>query len=372
MYIESIALENFRNYEKGQITFSDRTNILYGDNAQGKTNILEAAYVGATTKSHRSVKDNSLIRFREEEAHIRMQVKKRNVGHRIDMHLKRGSGKSVMIDGLSIRRTSELYGLINIIFFSPEDLSIIKDGPAERRRFMDMELCQLSRLYYSNLSSYNQVLNQRNNLLRSIAFNQSLIKTLDVWDAQLVQYGRRIISERKNFIDMLRDIVIRVHGEITGGKESIEIRYEPFVKEEEFADMLVKKRDLDLKNNTTMTGPQRDDIGIYINGNDVRIYGSQGQQRTVALTLKLAEIELVRKMINDSPILLLDDVMSELDEKRRDALFGSLEGIQSIITCTGYDDFIRRKIEEKKTEDSEDHADRIYHIRQGTITEENI
>ena len=251
-----------------------------------------------------------------------------------------------MIDGLSIRRTSELYGLINIIFFSPEDLSIIKDGPAERRRFMDMELCQLSRLYYSNLSSYNQVLNQRNNLLRSIAFNQSLIKTLDVWDAQLVQYGKRIISERKNFIDMLRDIVIRVHGEITGGKESIEIRYEPFVKEEEFADMLVKKRDLDLKNNTTMTGPQRDDIGIYINGNDVRIYGSQGQQRTVALTLKLAEIELVRKMINDTPILLLDDVMSELDEKRRDALFGSLEGIQSIITCTGYDDFIRRKIED--------------------------
>jgi len=344
MYIESIDLKNFRNYEELSLDFSEKTNILYGDNAQGKTNILEAAYVGATTRSHRMARDKDMIRFGEEEAHIRLQVRKRDVGHRIDMHLRRSKPKAVNIDGLPIRRSSELFGLINIIFFSPEDLSIIKDGPAERRRFMDMELCQLSRIYYSNLAGYNKVLNQRNNLLRSIGFNKGLIDTLEVWDDQLVQYGKRIISERQNFIEMLREVILRVHGKITGGKETIEIRYEPNVTAEDFADTLRRKRDVDLKYNTTMVGPQRDDIGVYIEGNDVRVYGSQGQQRTAALTLKLAEIELVQRMISDKPILLLDDVMSELDGKRRNALLESINDIQTIITCTGYDDFIRERI----------------------------
>ena len=335
MYIESISLNNFRNYETLDIEFSDKTNILYGDNAQGKTNVLEAAYVGATTKSHRMARDKDMIRIGEEEAHIRLNVKKRDV------------------------RSSELFGLINIIFFSPEDLSIIKDGPGERRRFMDMELCQLSRIYYSNLSSYNKVLNQRNNLLRNSAFQRDMDAMLDVWDQQLVQFGKRIITERKNFIDMLRDVIIRVHGKITGGRETIDIRYEPNVEAEQFEDVLRNKRDMDIRNSATMVGPQRDDIGIYIGGNDVRVFGSQGQQRTVALTMKLAEIELVRSMISDQPILLLDDVMSELDSKRRNALLEGIEDIQTIITCTGYDDFIKERMK----------MDRIYHVDQGSITE---
>ena len=358
MYIEKIYLENFRNYEKLEASFSDRINILYGDNAQGKTNVLESLYVGATTRSHRPVKDKDMIRFGEEEAHIRMDVKKRDIGHRIDMHLRRGKSKTVLIDGISIHRTSELFGLINIIFFSPEDLAIVKEGPAERRRFMDMELCQLSRIYYGNLAGYNKVLNQRNNLLRSISFNRSLIDTLEVWDEQLVSYGKRIIEERSNFIDMLRELVIRVHGEITEGRESIDIRYEPHVKADEFSDMLLDRREMDLKNASTMTGPQRDDIGIYIDGNDVRTYGSQGQQRTAALTLKLAEIELVRSVINDTPILLLDDVMSELDSKRRNALLKTIQNIQTIVTCTGYDDFIKERIA----------MDSIYHVVKGSLT----
>ena len=357
MYIESVALQNFRNYEALELGFSDRTNILYGDNAQGKTNVLEAAYVGATTRSHRMARDKDMIRFGEEEAHIRLNVKKRDVGHRIDMHLRRNKGKVVNIDGLPIRRSSELFGLINIIFFSPEDLSIIKDGPGERRRFMDMELCQLSRIYYSNLAGYNKVLNQRNNLLRSMAYQKGLEEMLDVWDEQLIQYGKRIITERQNFINMLREVVLRVHGKITGGRESIEIRYEPNVTAEDFADTLRKKRDVDLRNNATMTGPQRDDIGIYIEDNDVRVYGSQGQQRTAALTLKLAEIDLVRSMISDQPILLLDDVMSELDGKRRNALLEGIQDIQTIITCTGYDDFIRERVR----------MDRIYRVVRGEI-----
>ena len=359
MYIESVALTNFRNYESLELEFSDKTNILYGDNAQGKTNVLEASYVGATTRSHRMARDKDMIRFGEEEAHIRLNVNKRDVGHRIDMHLRRNKAKTVMIDGLSIRRSSELFGLINIIFFSPEDLSIIKEGPGERRRFMDMELCQLSRIYYSNLAGYNKVLNQRNNLLRDIGAgrNKNLMDTLDIWDDQLVQYGQRIITERDSFIRMLREVVIRVHGEITGGRETIEIKYEPNVSADEFSETLRRKRDTDLRYMATMTGPQRDDIGIYIDGNDVRLYGSQGQQRTAALTLKLAEIELVREMISDTPILLLDDVMSELDGKRRDALLGSIEGIQTIVTCTGYDDFIRERTEQ----------DRVYKVTKGTI-----
>lgn len=359
MYIESISLNNFRNYETLDIEFSDKTNILYGDNAQGKTNVLEAAYVGATTKSHRMARDKDMIRIGEEEAHIRLNVKKRDVSHRIDMHLRKAKGKIVNIDGLAIKRSSELFGLINIIFFSPEDLSIIKDGPGERRRFMDMELCQLSRIYYSNLSSYNKVLNQRNNLLRNSAFQKDMDAMLDVWDQQLVQFGKRIITERKNFIDMLRDVIIRVHGKITGGRETIDIRYEPNVEADQFEDVLRNKRDMDIRNSATMVGPQRDDIGIYIGGNDVRVFGSQGQQRTVALTMKLAEIELVRSMISDQPILLLDDVMSELDSKRRNALLEGIEDIQTIITCTGYDDFIKERMK----------MDRIYHVDQGSITE---
>ena len=361
MYIESVALTNFRNYESLELEFSDKTNILYGDNAQGKTNVLEASYVGATTRSHRMARDKDMIRFGEEEAHIRMQVNKRNVGHRIDMHLRKNKSKSVMIDGLPIRRSSELFGLINIIFFSPEDLSIIKEGPGERRRFMDMELCQLSRIYYSNLAGYNKVLNQRNNLLRDIGAKKGLIDTLDVWDDQLVRYGQRIITERDSFIRMLREVVIRVHEKITGGRETIDIQYEPNVPADDFPDTLRKKRDTDLRYMATMTGPQRDDIGIYIDGNDVRLYGSQGQQRTAALTLKLAEIELVREMISDTPILLLDDVMSELDGKRREALLGSIEGIQTILTCTGYDDFIREHMDQ----------DRIFRVTKGVIRREN-
>ncbi len=359
MYIESITLKNFRNYEEESAVFSEGTNILYGDNAQGKTNVLEASYVGATTRSHRSAKDKDMIRFGQEEAHLQLSVRKRDVSHRIDMHLRKGKSKVVTVDGISLRKTSELFGLINIIFFSPEDLSIIKEGPSERRRFMDSELCQISRIYFSNLADYHKILEQRNDLLRSITFNRSLMDTLEVWDEQLVKFGKRIITERSNFIEMLKTVVLRVHKEITGGKEEIDIRYEPHVEADRFMDTLLDRRELDLKNGMTMTGPQRDDIGIYIDGKDVRTFGSQGQQRTAAITLKLSEIELVRQMINDSPILLLDDVMSELDGNRRDALLGCISGIQTLITCTGYDQFIKERIP----------LDRIYYVKQGTLKE---
>jgi recF protein len=359
MYVESLALKNYRNYKDLDIYFSDGINILYGENAQGKTNILEALFIAATTKSHKNSKDKDIIEFGSEEAHIRLNLKKRDVGHRIDMHLRKNNSKGVAIDGLSIRKSTELFGLINIIFFSPEDLSVVKNGPGERRRFMDMEICQLSRLYYSNLLNYNKVLDQRNNTLRQIYFNPSLRDTLDIWDEQLVQYGTAVIRERKNFLEMLNDIIRDIHKNLTSGREEVEIIYEPNVSEDSFLDNLKSKREADIKNSSTLTGPQRDDFGIMINGRDVRVFGSQGQQRTSALSLKLAEIELVKKIINDTPVLLLDDVMSELDSSRRDALLNSLNGIQTIITCTGYDDFIRERIS----------IDRIYKVENGVVRE---
>ena len=357
MYVESLALRNFRNYEALDIIFSDKINILYGDNAQGKTNILESIYLSATTRSHKRAKEKDIIRFGEEESHIRINIKKRNVGHRIDVHLKKIGNKGIAIDGIPIKKSTELFGLINIIIFSPEDLSVVKSSPGERRRFMDMEICQLSRIYYSNLSKYNKILDQRNNTLKQIAYRNGVEDVLDVWDDQLVDVGSSIIKERQNFINMLNEVIKEIHKNLTSEGEEIELKYEPNVESDNFDDVLKEKRNIDIKNTTTMSGPHRDDFGIFINNVDVRKYGSQGQQRTAALSLKLAEIELVKKIINDNPILLLDDVMSELDSKRREALLNSIKDIQTIITCTGYDDFIKQRI----------NVDKIYKISNGKI-----
>ena len=356
MFIEKLALNNYRNYDNADITFSDGINILYGDNAQGKTNILEAVYMTATTKSHRGSKDKDIIRFGSDESHIRTELKKNDVSHRIDIHLRKSKSKGIAIDMIPIKRSADLLGMINIILFSPEDLSIIKNGPAERRRFMDMELCQLNRIYYNNLSTYNKILNQRNNQLKEDMYgkNQDI---LDVWDSQLIDYGLKIIKDRNNFIDMINEIIVDIHRVLTNGKEDLRLVYDKNVSEDNFAIELCNRRDMDIRLMSTSVGPHRDDISFMINDIDVRKYGSQGQQRTVALSLKLAEIELVKKIINDNPILLLDDVMSELDSTRRDALLSSISNIQTIITCTGYDDFIKERLS----------IDKIYKVEQGKI-----
>ena len=362
MFVESLSLNNYRNYDNTDINFSSGINIIYGDNAQGKTNILEAIYMLATTKSHRGSKDKEIIRFDSDESHIRASVRKMDISHRIDMHLRKNKSKGVAIDMLPIRRSAELMGLVNIILFSPEDLSIIKNSPVERRRFMDMELCQLNKIYYSNLSTYNKILNQRNSLLKQISFDKNQIDMIDVWDNQLADYGIKIIKDRNNFINMINEIIFDIHKKLTSGKENLVVRYDKDVEEDNFLNELSDKRQLDIRYQSTQIGPHRDDLTFYINDMDVKKFGSQGQQRTVALSLKLAEIELVKKIINDNPILLLDDVMSELDSTRRDALLSYINDIQTIITCTGYDDFIKERLS----------IDRIYHVSQGTIRQENL
>lgn len=358
MFIDNLALNHYRNYESAEISFSHGINILYGDNAQGKTNVLEAIYMLATTRSHRGSKDRDIIAFGKDECHIRADIVKNDIEHRIDMHLRKSKSKGVAIDMIPIRRSNELFGMVNIILFSPEDMTIIKDSPAERRRFMDMELCQLNKIYYSNLSSYNKVLNQRNNLLKQISFDRSQIDMIPVWDSQLVNYGIKIIKDRNNFIDMMNEIIPDIHSRLTSGKENLKLVYEKNINEDFFADALAEKQDIDIRYQSTQLGPHRDDITFMIDDMDVKKFGSQGQQRTVALSLKLAEIELVKKIINDNPILLLDDVMSELDSNRRDALLSSISDIQTVITCTGYDDFIKERLS----------IDKIYKVVSGVLS----
>lgn len=361
MILKSLELANFRNYEELNISFDKGTNILYGDNAQGKTNILEAIYVSATTKSHKGSKDKEIINFDKEEAHIRTYLEKENVETRVDMHLRKNKSKGIAIDGQKIKKAADLMGLLNVVFFSPEDLSIIKDGPAERRRFADMELCQLDSFYLYNLNHYNKIIGQRNKLLKDMYFQPELKETLNIWDSQLVSFGSKIIERREQFVKQLGDIIFDIHKKLSGGKEELVIAYEPDVSIEDFEKQMKYNQNKDIRLKQTTTGPHRDDFSFVVNGVDIRKYGSQGQQRTAALSLKLSEIELVKKISKDTPVLLLDDVLSELDSNRQNYLLNSIGNIQTIITCTGLDEFINNRFEINK----------IFKVTNGTVNCEN-
>lgn len=349
MFIESIELLNYRNYKQLHIDFHEGTNVLYGDNAQGKTNILESVYMCSTTKSHRGSKDRDIVQFGQEESHIKMIVRRSGVPYRIDMHLKKNKARGIAVNGIPIKKASELFGIVNVIFFSPEDLNIIKNGPSERRRFIDLELCQLNRLYVYYLVQFNKVIIQRNKLLKEIDFNPPLIETLDLWDAQLVRFGRELIRLRASFIEELNEIINGIHFHLSGNKETLTIKYEPNTEEMNLEEALKKNRPQELRQKMTLTGPHRDDLNFIINETDIRKFGSQGQQRTAALSLKLAEIELVKKTVKDYPVLLLDDVLSELDKKRQEHLLSGIRHIQTIITCTGLDEFVNSKFQMNKT-----------------------
>ena len=355
MKIDSIEVGNFRNYQNAKLEFHEHTNILYGDNAQGKTNILESIFVCGTSKSHKGSSDKELIRIGEEEAHIRMFMKKNNIPHKIDMHFRKNKGKGIAIDGIPIKKSSELLGFINIIFFSPEDLRIVKNGPSERRKFINLELSQFDSFY---LGEYNKALAQRNKLLKQIVYKPSLKDTLSIWDMQLLDYGSKIILRRKKFIDNLAELVAQINSKLTGGREYTKVVYEPNTEIEDFEKKLTDAREKDMHFCNTSVGPHRDDLSFINNDVDIRKYGSQGQQRTCALSLKLAEIELVKNVINDTPILLLDDVLSELDRNRQNYLLDSIDNIQTIVTCTGLEEFIDGRLT----------LDRIFRIADGTVT----
>ncbi len=361
MIIKSIELANYRNYESLELCFDKGVNILYGDNAQGKTNVLEAIYISATTRSHKGSKDKEIIRFEQEESHIRSLIERHDLEYRVDMHLRNYKSKGIAINGQKIKKAAELVGLLNVVFFSPEDLSIIKSGPSERRRFIDMELCQLDKSYLYNLNQYNKILNNRNKLLKDIIFSPSLRDTLDIWDEQLVLYGAQIIQRRAAFIEELNGIIYDIHRKLSGDKEELFLAYEADCKPEEFALKVRSNRERDMKLCQTTSGPHKDDCIFKIGDLDIRKFGSQGQQRTAALSLKLSEIELVKRVTKDTPVLLLDDVLSELDSNRQNHLLNSIGDIQTIITCTGLDDFINNRFEINK----------IFKVTAGTVISEN-
>ncbi|MBE5839090.1 MULTISPECIES: DNA replication/repair protein RecF [unclassified Butyrivibrio] len=368
MIIKSLELSDFRNYENLKIDFSSGTNILYGDNAQGKTNILEAIFMSATTKSHKGSKDKEIIRFGKDEAHIRTILDRDNAEYRVDMHLRSSKTKGIAIDGQKIKRASDLIGKLNVVFFSPEDLSIIKNGPSERRRFMDMELCQLDQVYLNSLSKYNKLVVERNKVLKDLFDHPENSVLLDVQDKQLCEYGSVIIKTREKFIGDLNEIIRPIHNKLTGGKEDLSIYYEPNVDATDFEKKLSSSRQRDIYAKQTTVGPHKDDFSFIVKRNsdnsekiDIRKFGSQGQQRTASLSLKLSEIEIVKKAKKENPVLLLDDVLSELDSNRQNYLLNTIGDIQTIITCTGLDEFVNNRFE----------IDKLFKVTEGTVNSEN-
>ena len=357
MIIRSLDLFNFRNYKKESFVFDPGTNILYGDNAQGKTNALEALFVGCTTKSHKGSKESELINKDSEEAHIRYISEKNERQTKVEIHLKKRGTKGIAIDGLPIKKANEILGVCHVVFFSPEDLSIIKDGPEVRRRFIDIELCQLNKAYLYNINNYRKNLKQRNALLKQISDKPNLKETLEIWNAGLVEAGKNIIKIRKQFISELNELMREKHSKLTGGKENINLRYVNNVSEESFEEKLFFAQDRDIYQGTTTVGPHRDHLAFLNGDEDIRKFGSQGQKRTAALS----EIELVERMIGDKPVLLLDDVLSELDRNRQNFLLEQIQGIQTIITCTGLEEFVKKGIGINK----------VFHIVDGRSVEEN-
>ena len=326
MYIKEVTLENFRNYEKQKVEFNENINIIYGNNAQGKTNIIESIFLCAFGKSYRAKKDIDLIKFNTNNSSVEVQYRKTDREGKIRANIK--EKKTFFI--------SDIIGKINVVIFTPDDIEIIKDGPQRRRKFLDMMISSLKPNYIHLLNLYNKTLEQRNNYLRQIKYENKNPQMLDIWDEQLSEYAVNIYEYRKYYIEKISEKIESFHSLITkSGKEEIKIKYiSNSNNKEKFLENLRKSRNIDIKRGYTATGVHRDDLMIYVNSKPVSIFGSQGQQRTAILTLKLCELKVVTEELGETPILLLDDFMSELDEKRRKSFLENLNDSQVIITCT--------------------------------------
>lgn len=333
MYIDKMKLINFRNYENQEIQFNKNINIIYGDNAQGKTNILEAIFLSSFGKSFRTSKEKELIKFGQDKLMVEANFQKKDRDGKIRIEI--GSKKQITVNGIKIKKLSELLGNINIVIFTPEDINILKDGPAGRRRFLDMMIGQLRPNYVHNLNLYMQTLEQRNNYLKQIKELNKPQEMLEIWDEKLAEYGEKVYLYRKEFVDKIINKINDIHKKITDEKEELKIEYiSDCSNKKEYLNLLNERRKLDIIKGFTTKGVHRDDFVIYINDREVGVYGSQGQNRTVILSLKLSELNVVYDEIGEYPILLLDDFMSELDEKRRKNFLENIENTQVIITGT--------------------------------------
>jgi len=342
MEILSVSLKGFRNLNQTNIELHPGINIFYGDNAQGKTNFLESLYFCGTGRSHRTNNERDLINFESSEAYIQLMFNNSGIKDKISVYLKKDSRKAIAINGMPVRKLGDLLGQLIIVMFSPQDLNLVKEGPSERRKFMDMEICQLSGIYYHELNNYYKVLKQRNNLLKSSVKNKSLLDTISVWNEQLVTHGLKIYDFRRTFAQELDEISSEIYMGISDNKEKLKLQYKPNITPENFLEKLERNLERDLALGSTSSGVHKDDLYITINDYDIRLFGSQGQQRTASLAMKLAEINIIKKLKDKVPVLLLDDVLSELDEKRQKYLLSYISHIQTVVTCTGVEDVIRK------------------------------
>ena len=333
MYIKKIKLSNFRNYENEEIELINGINVFFGDNAQGKTNILEAIFICAMGKSFRTKKEKELIRLEEDIAKIEIEYEKSDREGKIKIELS--DKKSIYFNGVKLKKLSEILGKLNIVIFSPDDINILKNGPANRRKFLDMMISQLRPAYIYNLNLYLKTLEQRNNYLRQIKFENKNKKLLEIWNEKLADYGIKVYQYRKEFIDKISNKINKFHSDITSSKEKIRLDYFSDCREkEEYLKILSKSQFIDINKGYTTKGIHRDDFSIFINEKQVNIYGSQGQHRTVILSLKLSELDIIFDEIGEYPILLLDDFMSELDKNRRENFLKNISNNQVLITCT--------------------------------------
>ncbi len=343
MKIESLVLKNYRNYQSQKIDFSEGLNVLVGKNAQGKTNILEAIFFAVIGKSFKTSKEKEVVLWNKDSAYVKANFNKLYRDVSIELIFSDKSKKAVKIDGISIHRIGELIGNANAVFFSPDELKLVKDSPEERRRFMNIDISQTNRKYFYLLGRYEKILANRNKLLKTSKDIKVVKDTIDIWNRALCDCAKKIALERKNFIDELSPYARMAHSYISNGGEELIIKYSGLTDDIENYDAIMMKTlqkniEKDFKLGYTSVGPHRDDIDIYLNGVEVKAFGSQGQQRTVALSLKLAELEIIKNRIGEEPILLLDDVFSELDGERRKRLLKFTSKTQTILTCTDFDE----------------------------------
>lgn len=332
MYIKEIKLENFRNYDFEKINLNKNTNIIFGDNAQGKTNILEAIFISSLGKSFRTNKDIELIKENKNQAKVEIKFLKNNREEKINLEIS--NKKIFCINDIPLKKTSEIIGKINIVLFSPEDIEILRNEPVRRRKFLNIMISQLRPIYVHTLTQYNKSLEQRNNYLKQIKYENKSRKNLEIWDEQLEKLGVKIFEYRKEFIEKINKQIKEIHLKTTENKEKIEIKYKTNINKENYIKKLKENQEIDIQKGYTSVGIHRDDFEIYINGKNVAIYGSQGQQRSSIISLKLAEAEIVYDEIEEYPIILLDDFMSELDKKRINGFVKNIKNNQVIITCT--------------------------------------
>ena len=345
MKILSVELNNFRNYKHAAVNFNDGLNVLYGKNASGKTNMLESIYLCSIFKSPRTTKDKEMVLLGEKTATVTLVLQRKFRKHVINLQIDEKGKKKVLVDNIPLNRAGELFGVLGVVFFSPDEMKLVKESPQERRRFMDVGLSQQQRGYFYALQRYNKTLKQKNNLLKEWRGSRNINDMLDVWDAGLAKEGAVIISKRLDYIETLNDSASKFHTAISSEKEELKLSYESSFNiesknleaiEEQLYENIIKARDKDKELGYSTVGPHRDDIKIEINGKDSRKFASQGQQRTIALALKLGEVLIYKNEIGEPPVLLLDDVLSELDLTRQNLLLKMTEGFQTILTCTEF------------------------------------